>query len=115
MNKASFTLLFQDAVEVACGTAEKTLGTMLSRDVIVRMYGAGANGLEISTKDFIDRAYINDKVFYRLIDLMVVEVIGSRPVLFARISDHPPANLSMCWNGEKGPFKQLKAEHIVQR
>ncbi|TBD34339.1 hypothetical protein [Rhizobium ruizarguesonis] len=115
MNKTSFARIFQDAVEVACRSTEEALGRTLNRDVIVRMYGAGTNGLDVSSEEFIDRAYINDDVFYRLIDLMVVEVIGSRPVVFARISNHPPAQLSKCWNGEKGPFKQLTAEAIAQK
>ena len=57
MNKAAFALAFQDAVESACRSAEKSLGKTLSRDVIVRMYGAGTNGLDISPEEFIDRAY----------------------------------------------------------
>jgi len=115
MNKAAFALAFQDAVETACRSAEKSLGKTLSRDVIVRMYGAGTNGLDISPEEFIDRAYISDEIFYRLIDIMVVEIVGTQPVVFARISSHPPARLSECWNGDKGPFKQLTAEAIVQK
>lgn len=114
MNKAAFALAFRDAVETACRAAEKSLAKTLSRDVIVRMYGAGTNGLDVSPGEFIDRAYISDGLFYRLIDVMVVEVVGTRPVVFARISSHPPAPLSECWNGDKGPFKQLTAEGIVQ-
>lgn len=115
MNKTAFALALQDAVETACRSAEKSLGKTLSRDVIVRMYGAGTNDLDVSPEEFIDRAYISDGVFHRLIDVMVVEIIGTRPVVFARISSHPPAPLSECWNGEKGPFKQLNAEAIVQK
>jgi hypothetical protein len=114
MNKAAFAVAFQDAIEIARRSAEKSLGKTLSRDVIVRMYGAGTNGLDVSPEEFIDRASIGDEVFYRLIDVMVVEVVGTRPVVFARISSHPPAPLSECWNGDKGPFKQLKAEAIIQ-
>ena len=114
MNKASFALAVQDAVETACRSAEKALGRTLSRDIIVRMYGAGTDGLDVSPEEFIDRAYISDEVLYRLIDVMVVEVVGTRPVVFARISSHPPGQLSECWNGDKGPFKQLAAEAIVQ-
>jgi len=114
MDKAAFALAFQDAVEIACRSAEKSLGRNLSRNVIVRMYGAGVNGLDISPQDFIDRAYISDRSFYRLIDVMVVEIVGTRPVVFSRISSHPPDQLSKCWNGDKGPFKQLTAEYISQ-
>src|ERR1700761_5112538 len=101
MNKAAFALAFQDAVETACRSAEKSLGRTLGRDIIVRMYGAGTDGLDVSPEEFIDRAYISDDLFYRLIDVMVVEVVGTKPVVFARISSHPPARLSESWNAEK--------------
>ena len=115
MNKASFALAFQDAIEIACRFAEESLGKPLSRDVTVRMYGASIGGLEVSPSEFIDRAYINDETFYRLIDIMVTEVVGTKPLVFARISDHKPGPLSSCWNGKQGPFKQLTANAITQR
>ena len=115
MNKESFASCFRESLETACSAAEKSLGKKLSRDVIIKMYGAGENGLEVSPAEFLERAYISEESFYRLIDLMVVEIVGSRPVLFAKISGHPPAPISMSWNGAKGPFKQLQAGAIVQR
>ena len=114
MDKASFFHLFKDAVELAVKAAEKSLGRKLSRDVIVRMYGAGTNGVDMSPRDFINRAYINETTFYRIIDLMVVETILDRPVLFARISGHPPGPLVQSWKGDQGPFRQLTAETIEQ-
>jgi hypothetical protein len=53
MNKAAFALAFQDAVETACRSAEKSLGKTLSRDVIVRMYGAGTDGLDVSPRNLL--------------------------------------------------------------
>jgi hypothetical protein len=115
MNKQSFTLAFQDAVDVACRNAEKIVGKKLSRDVVVRLYGAGAQGLEMGAQEFIDRAYISDRLFYRLIDVMVMEVAGAVPIVFARISDHAPAEIARSWNGKNGPFKQLLPKSIVQK
>jgi len=115
VTKTSFASAFQDALDVACGIAEKKLNTTLSRDAIIKMYGAGQSGLILSPAEFVCRAYISDTEFYRLIDLMVVETIGTKPVVFARISGHPPGSLSSCWNGDKGPFKQLYAAIIAQK
>lgn len=114
MDKVSFAKAFTEAVEVACRSAERLLGRPLSRDVVVRMYGAQVNGLTLSPEDFVHRVYINDDLFYRLIDLMVIEVVGLRPVVFARVSSHSPAPLSECWNGDNGPFKQLLPHTITQ-
>jgi hypothetical protein len=47
MNKEALFLSFQDALESACQSAERTLGKALSRDFIVRMYGTGTNGLDV--------------------------------------------------------------------
>lgn len=82
---------------------------------MIKMYGAGKSGAIVSPGEFVSLAYISDTVFYRLIDLAVVETIGSSPVVFARISGHPPGSLSKCWNGDKGPFKQLVADTLIQR
>ena len=82
---------------------------------MVKMYGLGANGLNVTPEEFIERTYINEKLFYRLIDIMVIELYGNKPVIFARVSGHPPAPLSMSWNREKGPFKKLIGETIAQK
>lgn len=115
MNRQEFALAFYEAMERACQAAETSLGGPLSRDVIVRMYGANSDGIEVSPQEFIERTYISGTRFYRLIDVMVTEVVGSRPVLFARISSHLLGPLSATWNGENGPFKLLTPEAIVQR
>lgn len=115
MNKITFIRAFEDAVEIACQFAEKSLNRKLSREVIIKMYGVGTNGLEVSPAEFLDKFYINENLFHRLIDVMVVEVRGETPILFARISGHPPDQLSKCWNGEQGPFKQLEAVEILQQ
>jgi hypothetical protein len=114
LNKETYSSLFKNAVEEACLIAEKALGRSLSRRVTIRMFGAGANCAEVAPQEFIDRAYIGDDIFYRLIDIMVVEVRGVDPVVFARVSDHKPAALAESWNGMGGPFKQLVAGKIVE-
>ena len=104
-----------EAIETACKFAEKSLGRKLGRDVVVRMYGDGLGGVDVSPNEFVGRAFISEEVFYRLIDVSVVEVVGTQPVVFARISDHEPASLSKSWGGERGPFKQLYAQRIEDR
>jgi len=90
MTKGLFYRAFLDAVETACKVAETLLGRKLDRDIIVRMYGAGVGGIDVSPEVFVDRAYLNKDAFYRLIDIAVVEVVGTRPVVFAWIRVHPP-------------------------
>jgi hypothetical protein len=113
MDKAAFAALFHEAVETACLIAEEALGRTLNRDVIIKAYVPGLDGREVEPQAFLDAAYISDEIFYRLIDLSVIKVVGSTPVLFARVSGHTPGSLSRCWNGENGPFKQLGAGTIT--
>ncbi len=112
MDKASYAMAFRDAVETACQIAENALGESLTRDCVVRMYGAGISGRDVSPEEFIDRAYMTDEIFRPLIDICVVEVVGARPVVRAYICGFPPGPLSHCWNGDKGPFKQIYAVEI---
>ena len=115
MNEMEFTNAFREVVEKSIHDVEIHLGKALSRDVVIKMYGLDMDGVNMSPEEFIDIVYINDESGYRLIDIMVVELIGTRPVIFARVSGHTPAPYSMSWNGEKGPFKQLIAENLVQK
>ena len=115
MDKAAFTQAFRATVDVSLVDAEKKLGKILDHNVIVRMFGAGVNGEDISAEEFIDRVYIDNQTFYRLIDVFVVEVRQGKPVIFARVSDHPPGDIANCWNGVDGPFKGLQPDVIVQK
>lgn len=63
MNKLAFAQALQDGVEMASQSAGHDLSGKPGRDVIVRMYGAGASGREVSAQEFIDRTWINDDTF----------------------------------------------------
>jgi hypothetical protein len=82
---------------------------------LIKAYGVGFSGDIVSSDDFLSRVYINDQLFYLLIDVAVLEIRQGRPVVFARVSGHPPGPLGSCWNGIGGPFKQLEALEISER
>ena len=62
MDKAVFAALFIETVEIICLDAEK-LAIELSPEVIIRMYGGGRSGVDVSPEEFLDRAYINIELF----------------------------------------------------
>ena len=115
MNEMEFTNAFREVIEKSINDVEIHLGKALSRDVVIKVYGLDMDGVNMSPEKFIEIVYINGESSYRVIDIMVVELRGNRPVIFARVSGHAPAPYSMSWNGEKGPFKQLIAENVVQK
>ena len=63
MDRVAFVALFNETIAAICLDAEKALGRELSPDVIIRMYGGGRSGVDVSPEEFLDRAYINIELF----------------------------------------------------
>ena len=115
MTREEFAEMARNAVETACNNAETKQGITLGREVIFKLYGTGVGGKNVGFDELVSRIFISEDVFYRLIDLFAIEIVDQRPVIFTRVSDHPPGPLSECWNGLDGPFKQLLAYEILRR
>jgi hypothetical protein len=116
MSKEEFRQLFLTNVASALADAEGQLGRKLSKDFDVELHGAGCTGEVISPVQALDRIYLGDDVFFRIIDIGVKSVTKDRAVVFVRVSAHPPSKFSDTWNTPKGngPFKVVASMQIRQ-
>jgi hypothetical protein len=62
----------------------------------------------------VDRLYLGEGRFYRIIDVAVIEIAEDYTICFVRASDHAPGTFEQTWNSPagSGPFKQLIAKEI---
>lgn len=114
MNKQKFSQLFANSVELAIQKAEKRLGFKLPRSYQIQLYGAGSSGLLLEPACALDRLYLSEDKFYRIIDVAVVKVSKQSVTVFVRASGHKPTPFAQTWNQPlgSGPFKQINAMKI---
>jgi hypothetical protein len=114
LTKDEFEELFTRSARAAIADAETRLGRSLPTEFDVELHGAGVSGEMASRERAVDLMYINNDTFYRLIDIAVKAIHRDRPLLFARISSHPPSTFDKTWNTPKGngPFKVLTSNQI---
>jgi hypothetical protein len=75
MDKEEFQKLFEDALEKAACNAEEKLGRTLSRKFFIKLYGPGnPSGTIMSVASAIRVLSIDEHLFYRVIDVAVIEV-----------------------------------------
>jgi hypothetical protein len=109
MTREEFGQRLQDALETARLKAEQLLGVSLPRTYRVRLYGAGHGGDVVDVETAADALYLGEDLFYRVIDVGVVEATRAITTVFVRASAHPPGGFEQTWNTPpgSGPFKQL--------
>ncbi len=114
MIKQEFQQRFEAALEEAVQYAERQLYRTLSRQFHIRLYGANHAGDLLTLNQATDALYLGETLFYRIIDLAVIEVSSQNTVLFVRASGHTPLTFEQTWNTPpgSGPFKQLHAQTI---
>ncbi len=114
MNKQEFAQLFANALETAVQNGEKKLRSPLPRDYQIRLYGAGCSGALLDPACVLERLYLGEDKFYRIIDVAVVKASKQFVTVFVRPSGHKPAPFAQTWNNPSGngPFKQLLVEKI---
>ena len=112
MNKSEFNQAFLSALEEAAIYAESSLGRRIPRNFVIELHGAGTSGAQMSPEDALDALFIDERRFYRIIDVAVIEVAPNQTTVFVRASGHQPAPLEQTWGGASGPFKQIQAEEI---
>jgi hypothetical protein len=115
MTKQDFGELFKAALELAALNAEERLGHAVPRNVKVVLHGAGYSGALMSPEEALDTIYLGEDLFYRIIDVAIIEVGQETAKVFLRVSQHDPGNFSQTWNTPpgSGPFKQLVADEIT--
>ena len=113
MTKNEFRELFLKALERAASAADKRLGTRIPRSFLVELHGAGCTGQRIEIDDALERLYLGEDRFYKVIDVAVVARVPEKSVAFVRVSGHPPVGFEGTWDArELGPFKQMEPMKI---
>jgi len=115
MDKQDFQQLFEKNLELSAVDAEKKLGRKISYNFRFVLYGANCSGEVMEIKDCIDKLYLGEDRFYRIIDLSVIEVGTTYSKVFVRVSGHTPSRFVETWNipSGNGPFRRLIAEEIL--
>jgi len=116
MTRADFRTLFLRALNAAADSAEAKLAEPVPRLFRVELHGAGCAGSIISVDEAINRLYLADDRFFRIVDLAVTQVLSDETVVFARVSGHAPGPFANTYDpSDLGPFKQIAAEHVIDR
>ncbi|HEX6480111.1 MAG TPA: hypothetical protein VF043_14810 [Ktedonobacteraceae bacterium] len=113
MTKQEFQERFEAALEVAVQNAEHQLNRTLCRELHIRLYGANHSSDLLEVKQATHALYLGEDLFYRIVDIAVIESRPQATVLFVRASGHTPATFERTWDPSgNGPFKQLLAKTI---
>lgn len=104
MTKDEFAELFKRAVKLAAGRdvfAE-------TRRIEFEVHGAGYGKRYLDFTDSLDALYIDERKFYRFIDLMVKKFDEERILFFCVVSGHDPVDFQSTFDPNNfGPFKVL--------
>lgn len=114
MTRNEFARLFEVALEEAARNAEKALSRDIPRVFKIRLHAAGLSGELLNVSSALEALYLGEDKFFRIIDLMVIEVNSTQSIVFVRPSSHTPSSFHDTWNDPPGmgPFKQIIAEKI---
>lgn len=116
MTKKQFGDLFERALNLAAGNAERQRGKPVPRTFLIELHAPRSAGRVLSVEEALDHLYLGDDRFYRVIDVAVKQVSLRESVVFARVSGHTPAEFDKTWDPSGlGPFKQILAAKIDDR
>ena len=116
MTRTDFRTLFLRALNLAADNTEARLADQVPRSFLVELHGAGRTGAAIIVDESLNNIWLGGDRFYRVINLAVTQVLPDATVVFARVSNHPPAPFGQTFDPTGlGPFKQIVAEHVIDR
>lgn len=110
MTKDEFAQLFRRYLDLAAQNAEERYKITVPRNFLIEFHGKGhSHRIPIDVDTAINDLFIDENTFFRVIDIMVIEVRKSATRVFVRPSGHHPEGFERTWNNPpgNGPFKQL--------
>lgn len=110
MTKEEFAQLFRHHLDLAAQNAEERYKITVPRNFLIELHDAGYSPrVPIDVDTAIDALFIDENTFFRVIDIMVIEVRKSATRVFVRPSGHHPEGFERTWNNPagNGPFKRL--------
>lgn len=115
MTRQAFRQLFLSALESALELRKISLREPGLRSIKIELHAPGAPSDRMSFDEALDRIYLGDDRFYKIIDVAVWQTPADT-MAFVRISGHAPCPLSQTWDPPGlGPFKPMIAEAIPNR
>lgn len=114
MNRMEFEALFISSLDRAKLIAEKKFKVVLPSCYLIELHGAGHSGNLISVTEAASAMYIDDKTFYRIIDVGLKSADAESSTFFVRTSQHKPVEFSKTWNqpNGSGPFKVIEPSKL---
>ena len=113
MSQRTYEHLFQTALSRAVEAAEQEFSTSLPRNFIVELHGLGSVGERMDVSSALERLFINDTTFYRVVDVAIRQITSDTAVAFVRVSGHSPGPWEKTWDPDQlGPFKVLTAKTL---
>lgn len=113
MDKEQFRALFTKALEAAVVAAQEAHNCLLQRPLRVELHGAGSPGTRMTPDQALENLFINDNLFWRIIDVAVIGANEEFTIMFVRASGHTPSPWDQTWDPDgAGPFQVTVAGAI---
>ena len=116
MTKRSFRMLFLRALRAAADITRARLGKPIPRSFLIELHAPTAAGRLMSVDEALEKIYLDENRFYRIIDIGIEQVINYQTIAFVRVSGHPPGSFTETWDPQNlGPFKVIFAQTIEDK
>jgi hypothetical protein len=80
---------------------------------MIELHAPTSGGELLSVDQAVDKIYLGDDKFYRIIDVAIQKVSRDKTIAFVRVSGHSPGAFSQTWDPtDLGPFKQILSQTI---
>lgn len=113
MTKEQFKSIFYKALGVAAGAAVPQANGKVPHAFMIDLQAFGYSGGLLTCEQAIDRIFISEDKFYRIIDVAITGVHPEYAVAFVRVSGHPPNAYADTLSPETmGPFNILTSMKI---
>ena len=113
MTKAEFERLFLSALEDAARSAEDRFHIRLPRSFTIELHGAGSMGVRHTPSEVVEKLYLANGSFYKIVDVAVLAYNPLQSLVFMRVSGHAPVKFAETWDPLRlGPFKIIEVERL---
>lgn len=113
MTKEMFKDLFRKALLIAAEKGEAQAKINLPRAFMIDLQAFDYSGPLMTVDQAVDRIYLTEDKFFKIIDIAVTGVHPQYAIAFVRVSGHAPGLFSDTFNpNELGPFNIMTSKQI---
>jgi hypothetical protein len=115
MNRNDFKSLFVRCVNEAMQLAQRLSPRPLPEEFEIELHGGGVGGQIVSLEIALEKMFVEEDLFYAIIDVGVKKIVGARCRIFVRITDRPPVTWDKTWNKPPGhgPFDVVQPAGLI--